>query len=81
MKKRTTFTVPYVSVWDGGIGIETTAKVDIRTGEVTDIMTANIHGLNLREREYIIMNDEQADVYEDEHGFAHWADINNEYGC
>ena len=30
-------TVPYVSVWDGGTEIETTAVVDIRTGEVTDI--------------------------------------------
>jgi len=32
--------VPYVSVWDGGIEIETTAVVDIRTGEVINITSA-----------------------------------------
>lgn len=74
--------VPYVSVWDGGIEVETIAHVDYRTGEVTDIVPANIRGLDICERTYIVMNDEQVDVYEDEHGFEHWADccVGNEAG-
>ena len=71
--------VPYVSVWDGGIEIETTAVVDIRTGEITNITSVpEIHGLEICERQYIIMHSEQVDVYENERGYAYWADIENE---
>jgi len=72
--------VLYVSIWDGGTEIETTAIVDIRTGEVTDVTSVNVTGLELCEREYIVMNSEQVDVYHDEHGYDLWADIENEYG-
>jgi hypothetical protein len=72
--------IPYISVWDGGVEIETTAIVDIRTGEVTDVISVDVTGLDLCEREYIVMNSEQVDVYQDEHGFDLWADIENEYG-
>ena len=61
--------VPYVSIWDSGIEIETTAAVDIRTGEVTDIMSADVNGLDICERQYIIMSSEQVDVYEIERGY------------
>ena len=71
-------TVPYVSVWDGGTEIETTAVVDVRTGEVTDIAAIDINGLDICEREYIIMDSEQADVYHAERGYQYWADIKNE---
>lgn len=67
--------VPYFSVWDGGIEIETTAKVDIRTGEVTNITLANVSGLNLCEREYIVMNDKQLDVCNDVYGYEAWVDL------
>ena len=70
--------VPYVSIWDSGIEIETTAAVDIRTGEVTDIMSADVNGLDICERQYIIMSSEQVDVYENERGYEYWADIKNE---
>ena len=70
--------VPYVSVWDGGTEIETTAVVDIRTGEITDITSApEIRGLEICERQYIIMHSEQVDVYENEHGYDYWADIDD----
>ena len=70
--------VPYVSIWDGGIEIETTAIVDIRTGEVTDISSVDVNGLDICERQYIVMHGEQVDVYEDERGYNYWADIKNE---
>jgi hypothetical protein len=70
--------VPYVSVWDGGVEVETTALVNIKTGEVTDVTTAKVEGLDICEREYIVMNDWQLDVNHDERGFALWVDINNE---
>ena len=70
--------VPYISVWDGGVEIETTAIVDIKTGEVTDISSTNVNGLDICERQYIIMHSEQVDVYENERGYSYWADIENE---
>lgn len=69
--------VPYITVWDGGIAIETTAIVDIRTGEVTDIEPADVEGLEVCEREYIVMNDEQVSVFYDEDALVYRADINN----
>ena len=70
--------VPYVSVWDGGIELETTASVDIKTGEITDIQAVIADGLDICERQYIVMCSGQVDVYEDERGFQYWADIKNE---
>lgn len=75
VESRLKITVPYVSVWDGGTEVETSATVNIKTGEVTDIEVAKISGLEICEREYIMMNGEQVDVYHDEHGYEHWADI------
>lgn len=55
--------VPYVSVWDGGVEIVTSANLNIRTGEITDIETIDPQGsVEMLEREYIILNDEQIDV-------------------
>ena len=70
--------VDYVSVWDGGITVETNAVVDIKTGEVTDVIIADVKGLQICEREYIKMNGGQVDVYRDERGYELWADIQNE---
>jgi len=67
--------VPYVSVWDGGVEVESKALVDIKSGEVTDIEPVNVHGLEICEREYIVMNDEQVDVFTDEHGYDYWVDL------
>jgi len=55
--------VPYVSVWDGGIAIETSAILNIRTGALTDFETLDPrNSVENCEREYIILNDEQVDV-------------------
>jgi len=46
--------VPYVSVWDGGVEIETFAKVNVKTGEVSDITVSdNVEGLEICERQYV----------------------------
>lgn len=34
--------LPYVSVWDGGIEVESTCTVNLQSGEVTDIQLAPI---------------------------------------
>ena len=70
-----TVTVPFVSVWDGGTEVETTATVNLKTGEVTDIVVINTKGFDVCERQYIILNDEQVDVYDNEPGYKYWADI------
>ena len=67
--------VPYVSVWDGGITVETSATINLVSGEVTEIDVANVEGLNSCEEEYVMLNDEIVYVYQDEHGFNCWADI------
>jgi hypothetical protein len=77
--RRLILTVPFVSVWDGGTEIITEADVDARSGEITNIKQVDVSGLELCERQYIVMNDEQVDVYEDEHGCAYWADIEGVY--
>jgi hypothetical protein len=71
--------IPYVTIWDGGISLETNCDLDIKTGEVTNIGVVNAEGLESCERQYIILQGEQTDVYEDEHGFAYWADIEGIY--
>ena len=73
--------VPYITIWDCGREIETTAKVNIQTGEVTDIVIADdeVGELDICERQYIVLNDEQVDVYDDEGDFDFWADINSTY--
>lgn len=70
--------VPYVSVWDGGTEVETSAIVDIRTGEVTDVEAVDVSGLDVCEREYIVMNDEQVDVHYDEDALVYRIAINND---
>jgi hypothetical protein len=67
--------IPYVSVWDGGTVIKSNAKVDIRTGEVTDIESVNAENLEICEREYINMNDKEVNVYTDMNGYRYWADL------
>ena len=71
--------VPYVSVWDGGVAVETTAIVNTTTGEVTDVVVSDhVDGLDVCEREYIFLNDAEVTVHCDENGFDLWADIANE---
>jgi len=73
--------VPFVSVWDGGVEVETQCRVNIKTGEVHAIEKsglrgmAYVRGLDVCEEQYIVMNDEKVIVYEDENGFDYWADL------
>ena len=72
--------VPYISVWDGGVEIETSAKVNIKMGEVTDITVSdNVEGLEICERQYVLLNGGQVDVYEDESSYDYWVDIEGIY--
>lgn len=54
--------IPYVFVWDGGVEVESTCTVNLRTGEVTDIQPAVTDSLETLEWEYVILNDEQYGV-------------------
>ena len=70
--------VPYVSVWDSGVEVTTQATVNIKTGEITDIESTDVDGLEVCEEQYIVMNDGRVYVYEDENGFDYWADLKGE---
>lgn len=47
----------YVSVWDGGTEISTSCKYNKTTGDVTDIDSADVDGLDILDREYIVLED------------------------
>ncbi len=70
-----TLTVPYISVWDDGVEIKTTANIDMRTGGISDIKQSDVHGLNICERQYIIVEGQEIDVQDDMPGFDYWADV------
>ena len=60
--------IPYVSVWDGGVEVETTCTIDLKTGNILDVNQVFVAGLEICEREYVRLNDEQVDVLEDDEG-------------
>lgn len=71
--------VPYVYVWDGGIEITTSANLNLRTGEITNIEKLNpLNIVQTCEREYIIINDEQVDVFSGA-GNGYWIQLYNGY--
>lgn len=66
IKKDFVLKVPYVSVWDGGCEIVTSAVLNIRTGEITEIESVEVsNALRTCEREYILLSGEQHDVISD----------------
>jgi len=78
MSKELKIRVPYVSVWDGGVLIATSANLNIRTGEITDIETVDPQGTaEILEREYIVLNDEQIDV-DSSDGEGYWIQLRHD---
>jgi len=70
--------VPYVSVWDGGSAIETSAILNIRTGVLTDFETLDPrNSVENCEREYIILNDEQIDVLSEDGNY--WVQLHGSH--
>ncbi|MHB8061738.1 MAG: hypothetical protein ACYDG2_03755 [Ruminiclostridium sp.] len=71
--------VPYVSVWDGGIEIATSINLNIRTGEVTNFEKLDpLNTVQDCERAYIILNNEQVDVFSED-GNGYWVQLHNGY--
>ena len=69
MNKRCTF----VSVWDGGIRIETPAMMDEATGIVSDIEIADLPGnvlndMDVLDQEFILIGDREYDVESNDDG-------------
>lgn len=62
----------YTSVWDGGIEITTNCKVNIDTGEVFDVEKSEVIGIDILEREYITINNEDFDVSDDPTETYYW---------
>ena len=61
----------FVSVWDGGYEVESSAMFNVDTGIVSDIQTANLpesvlNGLDVLEREYIRVGDKEYDLRHNE---------------
>ena len=67
--------VPYFSVWDGCVEVETSAMLNLMTGEITNIEVVEISGLGVCEREYILYCGEEKDVYHGVDGYDNWVDI------
>ena len=53
----------FVSVWDGGVEIETPCRVNLETREVFDIVVSNYDGDHL-EKEYIEIEGEEFPVFQ-----------------
>ena len=72
--------VPFVSVWDNGVAVESNALVNRDTGEITDIEVAGVDMgmLDVCERQYVIIDNEEVAVYEDMYGYQYWADVDCE---
>ena len=64
----------FVSVWDGGVEIETPCKVNTETKEVFDIIIARYDG-DVLEKEYIEIDGEEFPVFQ----VSDITEDNNEY--
>lgn len=53
----------FVSVWDGGVEIETPCRVNMETMEVFDIMKARYDG-DILEKEYVEIDGEEFPVFQ-----------------
>ena len=60
MIKNATFT----SVWDDGYEITTNCKVNMKTKEVFDIEVAEVDGLEILEKEYVVIDGEEYPVFQ-----------------
>jgi hypothetical protein len=54
----------FTSVWDGGFEITTDCKVNMETNEVFDIEIADVDGLEILEKEYIVVDDVEYPVFQ-----------------
>ena len=64
----------FVSVWDGGVEIDTPCKVNLETKEVFDIVTSRYNGDHL-EKEYIEIDGKEFPVFQ----ISDIADEDNEF--
>ena len=64
-------TVEFVSIWDSGISVTTTAMYDSETGLVFNVEEAteiDADALDCCEREYVIIDGEEHDIEDNEDG-------------
>lgn len=50
-------TAEYVTVWDGGVQVVTHCDFNLETLEVSNIQIAEVDGLDVCEREYVLLPD------------------------
>lgn len=62
----------FVSVWDHGFILATRCKVDMETKEVFDIDFADVHGLEVCEREYVTIDGTDYPVSNDKESTEYW---------
>ena len=60
MIKNATFT----SVWDSGYEVTTNCKVNMETNEVFDIEIADVDGLEILAKEYVVVDDVKYPVFQ-----------------
>ena len=68
----------YVSVWDGGLEVESSCLVDMKTGEVTDIGTVSVNELDNCEEEYVLIDGKKFEVQTDTNDFDYYVDLKND---
>ena len=73
------YNVPYTSVWDGSTVFETSATVNVETGEITNIVTVPVCNVRIYtcDEEYITLDGKKVAVHQDMCGFDYWADLHN----
>lgn len=58
--------VPYISVWDGGTLVETTADVRLDTKQVFNIKSVDVgEAVDVLDREYIVLDGTEFAVFEE----------------
>lgn len=68
--------VRYITVYDCGTEIRTSAILNLKTGEITDIKADDLQNdVGTLEREYIILNDAEIDVISDEDIPGYWVKL------
>ena len=54
----------FTSIWDGGYEVTTNCKVNMETNEVFDIEIADVEGLEILEKEYVVLDGEEYPVFQ-----------------
>lgn len=74
--------IPYISVWDSGVEVKSSALLDPRTGEITEIEIVNKPTVHKFRYQFILLDNKRQLVYGQSlahrRGFSHWVDLKDQ---